>query len=149
MALAVIAAALVIVVGSIAISFAAGNIPGSAEDPVVSKSYVDAQLEALKAELSEKFAAPDAPGGAWDVVLVKAGKSVIGGQGTEIILRSGKATAIDNGSDGVSDLTAANDLMKGEAIADNHLLLVPRADGRGIHCTTDCWLMILGSYEVK
>lgn len=149
-AFAVIAAALVIAIGCIALGYAADTTPGSSEDPVVTKSYVDKVVSALKSELQS---APAAPGGEssaqWEVVFAEAGKTIIGGQGTEMILRSGKAVAVCEGENGLSDLTGGADIMNGSNIGLNHLLLIPRADGRGIKCTTDAYVMVLGFYEIK
>jgi hypothetical protein len=120
---------------------AAADTPGSEGDPVVTKSYVDSQIAQLKSG-----------GGAsstYTVVEVKAGQSVLGGGGTELILRSGEATAIDNGANGVSDITAGKDLMTGQSVGQNHLLLVPKDDGRGIHAVTDLFVMIRGSYSIQ
>jgi len=109
--------------------WAAGGAPGSEEDPVVSKSYVDGRTAFSAVELAD-------------------GQKLIGTGGTEIILRSGEAAAIDNGVNGISDLTAGSDLMSGDAVGLNHLLMVPRADGRGITALTDAWVMVRGEYEI-
>jgi len=113
-----------------AIAVASNDVPGSPEDPVVSKSYVDQRTSFLPVMLGE-------------------GQSLIGGAGAEIILRSGEATAIDNGENGVSNLTAGTDLMTGAQVGTNNLLLVPRADGRGIKALVDeTWVMVRGEYEI-
>lgn len=104
--------------------------PGSETDPIVTKSYVDSAVSYTPVQLA-------------------AGQTLIGGEGTEIILRSGIATAIDNGANGVSDITAGVDLMTGADVGLNHLLLIPRNDGRGIAAVTEIWVMIRGSYTVK
>mgnify|MGYP006920928333 FL=1 len=82
-------------------------------------------------------------------IQLTAGQKLIGSEGTEIILRSGEATAIDNGANGVSDITAGADLMTGTQVAVSHLLLVPRSDGRGITAITDIWVMVRGDYEIN
>ena len=153
---AVIIAALIIAIGSIAVSFATDIIPGSQDDPVVTKAYVDRAMADLKAELSKSIASQNASSSnaasaaaGWEVVQVESGKTVIGGQGTEMILRSGKAVAVHEGANGLSDLTGAVEVFNGTSIKTNHLLLVPRADGRGIKCTESAYVMILGSYEIK
>ena len=120
-------------------SFAADKGPGSAADPVVTKSYVDDLFESLQGSASTGFV----------VVEVAAGEQLLGGDGTELILRGGKATVIDNGVDGVSDLTAGKDLKGGAAVAFNHLLLVPREDGRGIACQALSWVMVKGTYTLR
>ena len=110
--------------------FGASDGPGTDSDPLVSKSYVDTKLTYTPIQLT-------------------AGQKLIGKEGTEIILSSGEATAIDNGANGISDITAGTDLMTGMQVALNHLLLVPRDDGRGITAVTDIWVMIRGDYEIN
>ncbi|MDR1247005.1 MAG: hypothetical protein LBK57_08270 [Clostridiales Family XIII bacterium] len=114
---------------------AADGAPGSESDPVVTKSYVDKQLSEA--------------GGVFVPLEVSAGKRLIGGAGTEIILRSGEASAIGSESNGISDLTEGLDLQTGAAVSRDHLLLVPRDDGRGLSATTDVWLMIRGPYTIN
>ena len=112
-----------------AVVWAASGGPGSEDDPVVSKSYVDAKTSFSPVEMAE-------------------GQRLLGGGGTEMILRSGEAAAIDNGSNGVSDLTSGLDLMTGDRVELNHLLLIPRDDGRGITALTEAWVMVRGDYEL-
>lgn len=104
--------------------------PGTSEDPIVAKSYVDPRVSYAPVQLT-------------------MGQSLIGGEGTEIILRSGIATAIDNGANGVSDITAGKDLMTGNDVGLNHLILIPRDDGRGITAVTDIWVMVRGDYTIR
>ncbi len=120
---------------------AAADTPGSEGDPVVTKSYVDNQIAQLKSSgtVSNTYV----------VVEVKAGQKVLGKSGTEIILRSGEASAIDNGANGVSDITAGQDLMTGQIVGQNHLLLVPKEDGRGIQAVTDLFVMVRGPYSIQ
>jgi hypothetical protein len=138
--IAVLIMILVLVVATAAV-FAETYDPGSAEDPVVTKSYVDAQIAALKSSGGTATV--------FEPINVKAGQKLIGGAGTELILRSGDAYAIDNGVDGLSDVTSAKDLKGGVTITANHLLLVPRADGRGIRAGSDLWVMVKGSYTIQ
>ncbi|HYE67861.1 MAG TPA: hypothetical protein VEA58_04570 [Anaerovoracaceae bacterium] len=138
-----IVAGLVIVFSVFAVTVAvaaAADTPGSEGDPVVTKSYVDSQIAQIKSS-----GASDA----YVVVEVKAGQKVLGKSGTEIILRSGEATAIDNGANGVSDITEGKDLMTGQSIGQNHLLLVPKEDGRGLQAITDLFVMVRGAYSIQ
>lgn len=136
--------ALVVVISVFAVTVAvaaAADTPGSESDPVVTKSYVDSQIAQVKSS-----------GGSSDsykAVQLTAGQKLIGNEGTEVILRSGEASAIDNGANGVSDLTGATDLMTGQAVAQNHLLLIPRSDGRGILASTEVWVMVRGGYTIQ
>ena len=126
----IFAIVIVMIIGVGAIVYAVNDGPGSAYDPLVSRSYVQQLVSFSTIELS-------------------AGQRLIGGEGAEIILRSGEATAIDNGFNGVSNLTAGVDLMTGNIVELNNLLLVPRADGRGIHATTEAWVMVRGSFTIQ
>lgn len=160
--LILMAAALLLTMSFMAVTYGVDAQPGTEGNPLVTKLYMDAvvgsvketvtKLEARIASLekgeSSQEAVP-APAASWEVIEVKAGKSVLGGEGAEIVLRSGNAVAIDNGANGVSDLTAGQDLMGGTKISPNHLLLVPRQDGRGIKCENTCWVMVLGEYTIN
>ena len=127
----ILVVAIIALFGIGAASWAAETGPGSASDPVVSKSYVDSKTSFSPLQLFE-------------------GQKLIGGEGAEIIMRSGEAEAIDNnGENGVSDLTAGKDLMTGDPVGLNHLLVVPRDDGRGITALTEVWVMIRGDYTVR
>ncbi len=111
-------------------AFGGESTPGTSDDPLVSKSYVDSRTT-------------------YTVVHMQANQKLIGGAGAEIILRSGEATAIGNGSNGVSDMTEGKDLMTTDKVGTNHLLLVPRDDGRGIQVWTESYVMVRGSYSVQ
>lgn len=119
--------------------FGAESGAGTAADPIVTKSYVDELFASLSSESQS---------GNFQVVEVSAGAKLIGGAGTELIVRGGKATAIDNGIDGISDLTAGKDLKTGNAVSLNHLLLVPKDDGRGLYCEARSWVMVKGTYTI-
>jgi hypothetical protein len=120
----------IILIFGISLVYAAVSTPGSETDPVVTKSYVDSRVTYIPVRLD-------------------AGQKLIGDEGTEIILRSGEATAIDNGLNGVSDITGGLDLLTGNKVTINHLLLIPRKDGRGISVSTEAWVMIRGNYTIQ
>ena len=162
----ILLAAALLAISCFAAVFADDAVPGTAADPVVSKSYMDAQIDILTTQISALQARVDkleegggsttpgtpaqpAEAPKFEVVKVDAGKSVIGAASTEIILRSGTATAIAGASGGVSDLTEGVDLSTGTAVTKNHLLVIPVDDGRGIHCTSTCYVMIKGDYTLK
>jgi len=127
----IIAIILIILFGIGALVYAGSDsVPGSYEDPVVTRSYVEALVTFSPIELME-------------------GQRLIGGEGTEIILRSGEATAIDNGYNGVSNLTTGMDLMTGHYVSVNNLLLVPRNDGRGIVAVSEVWVLVRGSFTIE
>lgn len=158
---------------------AAGNIvmagdiaPGSQQDPLVTQSYVEQRNEQLKYYFEQKLAEFNSllqqandritalanssegtqPGGtqaALEVVSVPAGKTLTGYAGTEFVLRGGKATAVQSQLGGLADLTGARDIGQGQIIPDNHLLLIPRSDGRGVRAETDCIILVKGRYDIQ
>lgn len=102
------------------------------------------ETEALPAE-TEALAAVNT---AYEVICLKAGQSIVGN--CELILRSGTAVALCPGANGLSDLTAGADIPGGTEISANHLLLVPRDDGRGMTVTSgEAYIMVRGTYEIK
>lgn len=130
---------LLVLLVATAVAWADSTDPGSSSDPVVTKSYVDAQIATLKASASTSFT----------VIFVESGKTLYGEEGTELILRSGTAVAVDNGTNGLSDLTKATELMSGGTVEKNHLIIVPRDDGRGISAKTDIYVMVKGGYSIS
>ena len=128
---------------SVAVCVYAANA-GSESDPVVTKSYIDKVIADLKNNSS-------GGGGSYEVIgPLSSGTVVVGGDSTEMILRSGAASAYipTTAGGGISDLTGGLDIKDGKAISLNHLLLFPRDDGRAIRITKDnSYLMVKGEYS--
>lgn len=124
-------------------------------DPLVTLSYLEKRIEEFKEYVDYKIASGDTgnvsqPMATYEVVNVSKGKKVIfTHESVEFILRSGEATAIASEQGGLADLTAGVDLSTGMSIKKNHLMLIPRDDGRGVTAKTDIWIMIKGTYELK
>lgn len=126
--------------------------PGSNEDPLISLSYLNNSIEQVKTYIDNKIA--NISGGTSSsnelkVVEVKKGQFLIGYAGTEIILRGGKGKAVVSELGGLSDVTAGNDIGKDVVIPPNHLLIIPRDDGRGIFVTADAVFMVRGNYDIR
>lgn len=156
-----------IVFGAVVILFGATvafSEPGSELDPLVTLSYVEKKIEQLKNYVDQNVSGSNtgtAVNGSWVVVEVPAGKSLICKDGTEIILRSGEARSISkisreirNGveiiiDNGLTDVTEGKDLKTDQFISKDHLLIIPRDDGRGAYCTTNSFFLVKGSYEVR
>jgi hypothetical protein len=132
--------------------------PGSADDPIVTKSYVDAKV----ASVANQTPTPQQPQpgnsttpivgiDTFKVVTINPGQSLKGGEGTEIIVRAGEVTVIASANGGVSDVTGGIDLAQGTKVQPNHLLLIPREDGRGIKAGGGgvTFLMVRGKYTVE
>ena len=84
------------------------------------------------------------------VEFVMAGQSLIVEESGEVILRSGSATAIGNaGGNGISDVTTGVDILQGEVVPWNHLIIIPRTDGRGLYITQDAYIMVKGHYSIQ
>lgn len=130
--------------------------PGSAGDPLVSKSYVDKVVAALadKGYVDQKTAAMADKAyvdnrTTFTVVNVPAGARLIGEGGTEVVLRGGKATTIAGPLGGLLNVTDGTDMLQGQAVKPNQLLVVPRSDGRGLLAQTEVIAMVRGAYTVK
>ncbi|MGM0396667.1 MAG: hypothetical protein ACQEP4_06390 [Bacillota bacterium] len=127
--------------------------PGSESDPIVSLSYLNIKLEEIKDYIDEKISdrpEESQPGDSLVVVELQSGQILHGEAGTEIIKRSGEAVAIASSLGGLSDVTSGADIADGGKVPDNHLLIVPRSDGRGIFVTKDkTFVMVRGEYNIK
>ncbi len=115
--------------------------PGSAGDPLVSVSYLNEQLAAHA-------------GSVYTVVNLNEGQFLQAGAGTEIILRAGNAEAVGNQlGDGISNVTSGQNLAGGAKVPLNHLLIVPRDDGRGVKALAyggrPIIFMVRGEYTIK
>jgi hypothetical protein len=143
------------------------SIPGSVEDPLITKSYMDEEVAKIKAELNEQLKAElkaelknelgGAPTGGSSssgaelvVVKLETNQQLIAKAGTEVIVRTGQVIGtVSPAGDGIPDVTGGTDI-KGTQIPHNHLLLFPRDDGRGIKVVKGpSYVMIRGSYEIK
>lgn len=156
-----------------------GGQPGTADDPVVTKSYVDQQIaNALKGGSSAgSSSAPAtttptpaqtgssnsaASGGASNgntssgeaikVVELTPGKKLLAKAGAEFIVRNGRAVVYSMDSSGAIDITDGKEIFHNQAIMNNHLISFPR-DDRGIQVkegeTNDIVVMVRGGYSVQ
>ena len=86
------------------------------------------------------------------IIKLPAGKTLIGDASTEIIVRNkNRVIAYVSGtaSGGISNLISGKDIPNGAIIPYNQLLLISKADGRGITAKTDADIMIKGTYTIK
>lgn len=168
----------VTIAGGITINniFASSATPGGSSDPLVSKSYVDGKFNEL-AELIKNGngggASISTSGMTEDQILAsvmdqleiyyagvlngsekyvpvsaKAGQIILGGEGTEIILRSGSAKGYITDSNGIVNASDGTEIFNNDNIKINNLLIVPREDGRGVAVQTDSWFIIKGDYTI-
>lgn len=160
---------------SLVVVFAAE--PGSEGDPLISLSYFENKIEQLKDEVIKaltetmnktlsteletmqkgldktvsevKEQAKTATSGSFSLITLAENEVLICETGTEIIIRSGRCVAISTESGGLSDTTDGIDIPNGEIIPKNHLIVIPKNDGRGVRCEVTGAVMIKGSYEKK
>jgi hypothetical protein len=85
----------------------------------------------------------------YETVSVAVGKRLMGTDGTEIILRAGKGVVYITGKDGIADLTTGQNLVTGDKVQTNHLMVVPRGDGRGIVVSEAAWFLVKGDYTIE
>lgn len=125
--------------------------PGTVNDPVVTKSYVDEQIAKLGGTGgSEGGSASNQD--ALEVVTVPVGKTLMVNAGSEVVVRGGKAVAYSSDANGISDVTAGVDIKKGSPVPANHLIWFPR-EGRGIQAAEDSktslTVLVKGSYTLE
>ena len=148
---------------------------GSSSDPVVTKSYVDQKIAQLGSAgngnnsgvstdvakqlkdqqdmieilVNELNQLKSQTSSTYEIVTVPEGKSIIGKQGTEIIIRTGEGKAIGSEAGGLQDMTLGADISNGMQITPYHLIIIPREDGRGIKATTSLIVMVRGGYSIQ
>ncbi|HEX9060637.1 MAG TPA: hypothetical protein VF941_10700 [Clostridia bacterium] len=139
--------------------------PGSEANPLVSQDYVDSKMNGLSAAtdakintISEKVEKlsqqaidlSKTQASKFQVLELDAGKQLLAGDSTEIVLRSGKAAAVSGTNGGLIDLTDGSgvDLKAGQTMPLNHLILSARNDGRGFNMLSDSWVLVKGDYTL-
>lgn len=170
-----LACAAVVVATGVWVGMVAGNplaansssvSPGTIEDPVVTKSYVDEQIAKLAGGGSVGNGSDGNNSGSnggqsgseggqavkLEVVELSVGKTLMAAAGTEVVVRVGKAVAYSSDTNGISDLTGGTDIKSGNDVPTNHLIWFPR-DGRGIKGHADekypLTLIVKGPYTIQ
>ena len=111
--------------------FGAGAEPGSSGDPLITQSYLEAQLK-------------DISSGGFHKIKVPKGRTLSCSSGTQIILYSGSASVSSAG--GLLNLTEGGLFSAGDTIAKYQSYLVPEK-GRGGTCNSESILFVQGEYE--
>lgn len=170
----IVAAFIGMITTSLIMTKPAFSDPGSQDDPLVTLSYVENRVnqiiyyidEKIKtltdlveqnkvetAEIIEKIGDSNlnsnSLASSLEVVELKNGQRLICKNGTEIILRGGKAKVIASQLGGLCDVTGGKDLGMGQDVPANHLLIIPRDDGRGVYVEEYAIFMIRGEYEIR
>ncbi|QUH30136.1 hypothetical protein [Vallitalea guaymasensis] len=176
----IICCLLLIVTGVLYTSTKASSVdPGTIQDPLVTKSYVDEKIAQISnnqgsssgnnqntntdidyAKIYSEVSmyidgklegiGDNTATAKFEIIELEAGQKLICKDSTEVILRAGSATIIGNETgDGISDITIGIDLAMGVVVPKNHLLIVPRDDGRGLQIATKAYVMVKGEYSVE
>ena len=126
------------------------------DDPIISLSYLEKVfMPQIVQYIDQRFSAfspnnnTSQTAESYQVLSVPQGKSVICDAGTELILRAGNAQIIATIKGGIANVTNGTDLKNGASMPQNHHLIVPVDDGRGILAQSDCIIMIKGRYSIK
>ena len=158
---------------------AAGLVPGSDDDPLITSGYLEKKVQeltasmqslnkALEISLNQKIEQTNSSitvldkkieniskqeeqdsSNSFAAVTLPTGKELVCEASTELILRSGKAKAVSKNAAGLSDVTSGGDVRSGALISKDHLLIVPRTDGRGIIAVSSSIVMVRGKYTVQ
>lgn len=133
-----ISVVVLLLIVTVAIAVVAAT-PGSEEDPLVSKSYLEGTFanwvrELVGTQTSATF----------EVQSFSAGETVTFSAGTELILRMGKATVVATDKGGLADVTDGVDLANGAVFPANHQLIVPVGDGRGLLAQENILVLVKG-----
>lgn len=148
---------------------------GTANDPLISKSYFDEIVKGLQTKINalelkvdnmqnvnvidngnsnnsnnnSNSSNIDMSEFRYAPVKATRGQSILGGEGCEIILRAGECVAKST-ENGVVNATTGAELYNGTNILANNVIIVPRNDGRGVTVTSDeAWFIVKGTYTIK
>ena len=121
------------------------TVAGTDSDPLITLSYLEMRLENLDQNTEGECSISNP---LYEVLKVDSEKILLLGGSTEIILRSGQARAFVSDKGGLADITSGNDIGMDENIPQNHLLICPLDDGRGLIFESESWIMIKGEYKL-
>lgn len=142
-------------------AYAAAAGGGSAQDPLVTLSYLDgvfaprleSQLDAMVAQAVYELELPrqEEQGQAasvFQVVTLSKGQQLVGDVGCEVMLRVGSAKCVTSESTGLIDTTDGSVLQNGKALVKNHLYMVTIST-RTVEAAADTTkLLVRGPYTI-
>jgi hypothetical protein len=110
-----------------------GGVPGSAGDPLITRSYLEERLSQIQKGEAASFQ---------KVTLIK-GEELALYAGSEMMLYSGNAAV--RGADGLVNLTTGELFKKGNSTVRYHLYFAP-VDGSGIKADSNVTVYVRGNY---
>lgn len=158
---------LLCIIFSAAATATADKVYSTADDPLVSMSYLNAQIEKAKAEIKgemlvqmEKYVNEEvgklglSGSNANSVVFrtesLKSGQKIVALGSCDFILLTGSANAVcPSETQLLLDKTTEAFLKNNDQIIKNHYIVIQKADGRGVCATSSgTEIMIKGEYKV-
>ena len=144
----------------IPVSYSAGansqqpSAAGSREDPLVTLSFVEKYVAEFLAPQSNIQPAATAGTESFEIVTLNWNQRIRAKSGTlDLIVRPGsraRVTAPGNENVGIADVTSGRELLGGDIVPVNHLLVIPRADRRGLVILSDtATILVRGDYEIE
>ncbi|NLT58843.1 MAG: hypothetical protein GXX99_07770 [Clostridiales bacterium] len=148
---------------------------GTAEDPLISLSYLNGVLvpqleekvdtrvkaamanelgQAVQEAVDARFDSGELPaqsgGSQYVAVQLAEGQSILSASGSlEVLLRRGIFHCVDPEGQGITNVTLGSEVSNGSDLTLQNLYLIPREDGRGILCdSAEGWVMVRGSYTL-
>lgn len=148
------------VVAVLTLFVSADSSYSTAEDPLVSLSYVNNVLkpQIIKDVLNEvKSLYPNSGAQTtYKLVELKKGGRIEASGCCEIIMTYGSSSAFVTSSDnmyagvGLDDLTVGRRLLDGDLVMTDHYIVIPKGDGRGVTVTSDsAYFLVRGEYNIK
>ena len=144
--------ALLVICGALNVTLSAAAEAGSADDPLVTLSYLNETfMDDIMDRVDEKIAQRDAQSGTasgFAVETLSSGQTLVGDIGCEVMLRVGSAVCVASSAPGLIDETTAGTLNNGGALVQNHLYMMTIED-RGVRATAETTkLLVRGGYTV-
>ena len=148
--IALVCAAIVVLAAAV---YAAGSY-GSQEDPLVAKSYLDSVLlPELEQEMADALADAESQlrsgAGAFTVLTLQSGQTVVCQVGCQILPRLGSVKASGPDYPVLVDLTSAGSVASGAALTTNHLYMVTIAGNGFTAGANNTKVLISGEYAVQ
>jgi len=146
---------LIIVLVAVLVATVIAEDAQTEEDSPASKGYVNEKIEELLETLESggtinmgSSVSADLNKFKYVPVHVGVGQKLIGDEGTELILRVGRSFAVVTGVESLIDVTSGAELKDKAEISKNHIVIVPRNDGRGVRVVEDAWFLVKGGYTI-
>jgi len=127
------------------------NPDGDKSDVGETEPVIDTRPEGWETQSPETEPVIDTrPSSTYEVIELTYGDALYAVGACDIMLRSGSAVCIaPDAGQGIADYTDATEIYNEQALTKNHMLLIPRGDGRGVRATGESvYIMVRGDYTI-